>query len=350
MTRRTEIFARTALVAVSLLAAFLVLEVACRLHDRRSHMVLHWGNLIDAAKAGDPVSHSGGRYAHDALLGWVQRPNFVSADYSVDASGHRRTGPGTATGPAILAVGDSFTDGEGVADGETWPSYLETEFGRRTINAGVAGYGFDQMLLRAEREAGTARPALVIVSFIAHDLSRLEFSRLWFREKPWFAPDGDAPALKHVPVPPNSRDGGVMPALRTLFGWSLLIETVAERLDLIDAWYGDTERVLPVGAGDAIACRLVPRLARLGPPVLVVAQYDRGAWPDGGFDAEEHRRIVEFLHCAERAGLATLDLFEPLRREIGRRGLDALYDRPHHTAEGNRFVAHEIARALAARN
>ena len=43
-----------------------------------------------------------------------------------------------------MAVGDSFTFGDEVNDGQTWPAQLQQLTGRRVINGGVSGYGFDQ--------------------------------------------------------------------------------------------------------------------------------------------------------------------------------------------------------------
>jgi hypothetical protein len=41
--------------------------------------------------------------------------------------------------------------------------------GRRVLNGGVTGYGFDQMVLRAEQLIAAHKPSVVIASFIADD-------------------------------------------------------------------------------------------------------------------------------------------------------------------------------------
>ena len=78
---------------------------------------------------------------------------------------------------SILAVGDSYTYGDEVLDEETWPAQLQRLTGRPVLNGGVTGYGFDQIVLRAEQLAAIHRPSIIIVSFIAHDILRTETRR-----------------------------------------------------------------------------------------------------------------------------------------------------------------------------
>ena len=72
--------------------------------------------------------------------------------------------PADATaGPPVLATGDSYTQGDEVDNDHTWPAQLQGLLRRRTINAGVAAYGFDQIVLRTEQarargQAGADRP------------------------------------------------------------------------------------------------------------------------------------------------------------------------------------------------
>ena len=70
--------------------------------------------------------------------------------------------------------------------------------------AGVAGFGFDQTVLRAEALAPALHPSTIVVSFIADDLRRTEFARLWSADKPWFDVENGALVLRGVPVPPRT--------------------------------------------------------------------------------------------------------------------------------------------------
>ena len=73
-----------------------------------------------------------------------------------------------------------------MADGATWLAQLQRLAGRKVLNAGASGYGFDQSVLRAEKIAATRRPSAIVVSFIADDIRRTEMRRMWGAEKPYF--------------------------------------------------------------------------------------------------------------------------------------------------------------------
>ena len=97
----------------------------------------------------------------------------------IDAAGLR--GDGQPTGPRragelrILAAGDSFTYGHGMADGETYPAVLQSLLrasGRdaTVLNAGRPGYGMDQTY-RAILERWLAlEPDLIVVGVHCSDV------------------------------------------------------------------------------------------------------------------------------------------------------------------------------------
>src|SRR5262249_3143178 len=93
------------------------------------------------------------------------------------------------------------------------------------------------------------------------------------------------------------------------------------------------------------------RLAKLGMPVIVLAQYGRGVWiADGAYKAKAFRDIATVLRCAGDAGLIPFDLAEPLTAAVQARGLDALFRSEHHTPEGNRVTAELILQELVRRH
>ncbi len=125
---------------------------------------------------------------------------------------------------------------------------------------------------------------------------------------------------------------------------------MVERLGIQRGWYFSEVRGAPAGAGEAIACLLMPRLAALGVPVVVMAQYSRGYWKDNGlYGTAEHRAVRTVLGCAAAAGLIPVDLSETLKGVVDARGADALYRSDHHSAEGNRVVADLVMRELVNR-
>src|SRR5262245_5312857 len=66
----------------------------------------------------------------------------------------------------ILAVGDSFTFGQQVANDETWPACLERKLKKGVANGGVPGYGTAQALERAKRELKTHKYKTIILSIL----------------------------------------------------------------------------------------------------------------------------------------------------------------------------------------
>jgi hypothetical protein len=359
--KAAERAAPIALVAGSVLLALAVLEGGCRLLTLGPSSLLQWPNLAaqlmkDTDSDGDTPSDDGCRYRHDATVGWSLPANCTSPGFNV-ADGFRRTpnlAPGAAplAEPPVLATGSSFTIGIEGADGETWPAYLQAESGRRVVNAGVSGYSLDQTVLQTERLAPRIRPRVIVVGFTPGDIWRTELQVAYSREKPAFAVRGDTMGggrleLINVPIPPRSRPA--LPLAARWLGWSALAHEVVERLAIRDGWYYEETRATPPGTGETISCLLMPRLARLGVPVVVVAQYGRGYWEaDAAYMATAAGATARVLGCAEKAGLVVFDLAPPLKAAIEARGLATLYRSEHHSAEGNRVMAdlifHELVR------
>jgi lysophospholipase L1-like esterase len=280
-------------------------------------------------------------HVRDDLLGWAPRAGHSEADVTIDADGLRVTGPAPApagTAP-VLAVGDSFTYGEGVFDAEAWPAQLQGLVDRRVLNGGVSGYGFDQIVLRAEQLALALRPSVIVVSFIADDLQRTEMSRMWGYDKPWFAIEEGQLRLKGVPSRRRGR--------------SLLPPRLVERFFMaltpsLQALLGYHVRVHRRGTGPAIAGRLVERLAALQAKgrtrIMVLAQYDPNVWIDRAFANEQRGLAQSVLDRAKDNGLATLDSFARLAAEPEPR---ALYRSYHMNPRGNLVIARLVATALA---
>jgi hypothetical protein len=341
---------RITLVVCSVLFSLVVLEFTCRLLRGGPTALAHWPNLPRERMESDD---SGGcAYIDDATLGWALPPYCKSPTYNVDANGFRaKPGQARPAGPLLLATGSSFVQGDEAADDETWPAYLQSMIGRRVVNAGVSGYSLDQTVLRTERLVPRLRPVVVIVGFTAGDIWRNELSVAYSRQKPYFAVVEGRLELKNVPVPGTVRGPVPMPAAARVLGQSMLADEIVERLAIRSGWYYDEMQALPSGSGPTISCLLMARLAKLGVPVLVLAQYGRGVWiADGAYKAKALRDIHTVLGCAGEAGLIAYDLVEPLKPVIEARGLDALFRIEHHTPEGNHIVAELIQRELERRH
>ncbi|MDP2332581.1 MAG: GDSL-type esterase/lipase family protein [Reyranella sp.] len=345
------------LVLGSIVAGLILLELGLRASTWV--YLFNWPNFVLGARTVHTERDSG-RHIHDARLGHTPRPNYAAPGLTIDADGLRLTGepPASAAGTggpilggSILAVGDSFTFGEEVADDEAWPAQLQQLVGRRVLNAGVSGYGFDQIVLRAETLAATFAPSAIIVAFIADDIRRTEMRRLWGADKPYYDIEKETLTLRNVPVPPRAAPQATLNFWHRILGYSYLADFLMRRLDLLYDWYGDHLRVHPAGTGERIACLLTERLAELqrsgGARVLVVAEYDRVVWDDPAFAAEQRRLTEGLLACARQRGLDTIDSFAVMSRHAGDKGPRGLYVQWHMNAEGNRLIARAIAADLA---
>jgi hypothetical protein len=121
-------------------------------------------------------------YQSDPLLGWIGRPNlrqrFVSREFDVvvehDASGFRKPEP-PAPGEAlrqVLVLGDSFTWGSGVAQGELFTDHLQRSLAPEVAitNRGTNGIGTGQQYLLLDRELAQRRYDSVLLQFTANDV------------------------------------------------------------------------------------------------------------------------------------------------------------------------------------
>lgn len=332
--------ARLGLVTASLLASLVLLEAGYRLLLWGPEGLVKWPNLVYQRMGIGPGSDRC-QYAYNARIGWVSPANCVSEPYNSDGDGFRRSTPQASLAePPILVTGSSFAKGDEVNDNEAWPAYLQDMIGRKVLNAGVSGYAFDQTVLSAEQLVQKVKPMLVIASFTPGDIRRAELKVAWSRDKPFFTANEGKLDLHNVPVPGKPGEPVRFPLAAEWFGRFALAELVAERLGVRQGWYFREVRGAPAGTGEAIACLLMPRLAALGVPVLVMAQYSRNYWDDNGlFGTAHHRAVRRVLGCAAAAGLIPFDTADTLKSAIDDRGAAALYRTDHHSAEGNRVVA-----------
>jgi lysophospholipase L1-like esterase len=134
------------------------------------------------------------------------------------------------------------------------------------------------------------------------------------------------------------------------FGWSVLLDTVLIHQGRQYEWLVDHRRATPPGTGARLACPLLRRLAALGVPTLVVAQYDFYVWQNAEFAAEQRRVSQAVLKCAEAAGLASLDLYDRTEQAVRTRGLETMYLTWHPSPAGYRLIAEAIAAELERRH
>lgn len=333
------------LVAGSVLVTLLLLEFGCRAATGR---LGDWHNIILRQRI-ETKAQTDGRHVYDPALGWVPHPSYSFEGGSNDDHGWRITpAPAgvTPSEPPVLVVGDSIGHGDELTDAQAWPALLQARLGRRTINAAVSGYGLDQIVLRAETIARETRPAQLIVSFAADDLRRSEMKRAWGVEKPYFDLANGELMLRNSPAPPSPAPIDSLDVWHWLFGWSVLVDTILKHQGWQYEWSIDHVRVLPRGAGQHMACPLMRRIAGLGVPTLVVAEYNRWVFQDMDYQRETRQLTSLVLKCAADAGLKALDMFEPIDRAVRAQGLDAIYLSSHPGPTGAEIASERISAAL----
>lgn len=349
-TRSREALFRTLLVFGSLLVGLVVLECGVRTVDPGpSGSLTDWHNIIRQQRV-FTRDYTKARARYDAALGFVGTPNYSVEGFHYDAKGFRVT-PAPAGAalaePPILAVGGSYTLGDEVADDETFPSQLQALAGRRTINAGMEAYGLDQMVLRAEVVAASDRPAAIVVSFGADNLRRTEMSRVWGVEKPYFTLTDGKLVLRNVPVPQSPDPATTLDIWQRLFGRSMLLDLALRHFGWQYEWSVDHVRVLPRDESVKLSCPLFKRLALLGVPTVVVAEYDPYLWTDPPYMKEQNALTDAVLRCAGAAGFVTIDPFDAIDKGMRTAGRDLYYRKGEHPSPAcHALVAKLVADAL----
>jgi hypothetical protein len=303
---------------------------------------------------------------YDSQLGWVHAPNLHGGGFVTGAYGARM--PGLEIVPlqsgAVLVVGDSFAAGSEVDDPDTWPARLERVTGTPVINAAVGGYGIDQIVLRAETLLPVLRPRVLLVQ------TRLGFGLVGARvsiyagaPKPYFVIRDDKLVRNNDPVPRGNVAREDIGWLRSVLGYSYLVQFAMTRLDLVQWWDAPALAVTKMANSSDeavdVTCHLMRRLAdlrdRSNVRIDLVLQYagTEGIEPTLAWEAD-HARIVG---CAEREALEVIDTLDALRSAY-RAGDLASYQRlwvmhdhdrlyGHMSPEGNELIANVIAQRLA---
>jgi hypothetical protein len=144
----------------------------------------------------EPRDNSG-RHLFDADVGHVYLPNFEQTIQTREFTTHWRSnaqglraerdfGPKPAGVARVVVVGDSFTVGDQVPYGETYPAVMQAEFDRllgpgrvEVLNAGFPGFGTVHERKWIEKFACALEPDLVVVGSTPNDLVENRFPILY---------------------------------------------------------------------------------------------------------------------------------------------------------------------------
>jgi hypothetical protein len=162
------------------------------------------------AYARPALDGAAGALLEDAHRGFRPAPGLRAKDddgatMSTNSRGHRGVAEHAVPKPPlvtrIVALGDSFTFGQGVPDDATWPAQLERLLpDTEVVNLGVSAYAHDQMYFALSDEGLALEPDVVILGFYPPDVIRDEMT-FYCNEKPRFSLGPDGWAIENVPVP-----------------------------------------------------------------------------------------------------------------------------------------------------
>lgn len=181
------------------------------------------GELI--VRAAIPVRNVGPTFSeYDPVYGKRLKKSFsctrtaaeFSMKFSTNSLGFRGPEPRSFPAGGVLFIGDSFTSGYGVDDGEEFPALIAqrlSEAGGGTavpvVNAGTGNTGNGYWLRFLEREFDLYRPRAIVFGFCVNDLL-----------------DNAVEQLYEVDQHGRLRDSGIMPRQEAARGAQAVIEAV----------------------------------------------------------------------------------------------------------------------------
>jgi hypothetical protein len=303
---------RVALACALVPVALIALDLGYRAQSHRPLLAL---DDLRAARIARLMFGDRGRF--DPVLGWAPSDAYASAGYNTLDQGIRRNfDEKEIRAGGILAVGDVFTEGGvEVADDGTWPAHLERMTGEPVVNAGVAGYAADQIVLRAEQLLPKVRPSTLVVGLFEETIARAGQSSFG-ASKPYFTLDNGRLSY-HAPreAEPNALSG--WPAgVRHILARSAVLDVVLSRI-APGYWQGKADEQAFQSAGNdpvGVTCALLERVAKRarqgGTRVLLLLQYARKTVLERMEPGDEMKSVAA---CAAPAGLEVIDQFEGLR-------------------------------------
>ncbi len=308
--------------------------------------------------------------AYDPTVGWVNKPghegrqvksNQFDVAITIDSQGCRRAGPPPAD-PVLrlLVLGDSFTFGHGVNDGETFSAYLERLMEKSLVlNAGCVGTGHDQhyLLFKKWEQMGGVKPDLVIWGFSSADIPRntVPFRRLVDTEtgldygKPLFVLKKGKLELTNVPTPEPAQ---VEPALQAWWAERERSHTFVGRFfrrsrAIRVAWdmAGDKLRQMPLAR--AIGGEFVEECRRQNVPLVIVNLPTR-RWLNTRNPINRMKSRMSDSLLRELADKHNARVIDCTPGFLAQSDLDALFIKDgHYSPAGHAVVAEVIAEALS---
>jgi lysophospholipase L1-like esterase len=336
---------RVALIAGGVLIGALLVELALR-------------TVYTIPEVADPLYSC---HQSDSVLGWrgrrdlrmrFRRPDFdVLVEHGRD--GWRRPDPPPPANPVrrILVLGDSFTWGWGVDQGDVFSDHLQRRLpaGVAVYNRGVNGYGTGQEYLLLQQELAARSYDVVVLLFFGNDVADNVNPKRGRR--PLFALEG--PAL----VPPNRPPQPLMSPLQRFFkDHSRAYQLADVAVDAMRRWLRDEDHAPPVDPSDvafsqlpgrAVTMRLLAEMRRLatahGAQFVLVYVPDAGEVEPGRAGDPSRRAVHAMIHAvAARDAIPLIDLTDAFAAQA-RRGRVLIFPHDDHwTPAGHALAAQTL--------
>ena len=204
-----------------------------------------------AIRAFAPVRNVGPSFTtYDRAYGKVLKPSTsvtrMSPEFTMRLSTNSRGFRGPEIGSmgrgSILFLGDSFTMGYGVTDGEEYPAIVRKVMadsspppGIEVVNAGIGDSGTGWPIKFLRRDAGALKPRIVVFQICGNDFEDNVNERLFKL--------ADSGELLELPVPPPSAGRGLQRLVESVpgLGYSHLVG-LARQIRVPQAWRARAEK------------------------------------------------------------------------------------------------------------
>ena len=295
---------------------------------------------------------------YDALLGWSHVPGVRIPDlygpgtmFTTNSEGLRGSEEYAKEVPAgkyrVVALGDSFTMGFGVADGQSYPAQMQALCpALQTVNMGQGGYAMDQDYLWYRRDGVKLDADVLLFAVIADDFFRMQGDNFIGYGKPVLRANNGTLAVENVP-PPNWGSRLVLRRARAFVESLATVRTLrwivhhGEAPKDEDPFHGTVKPETFAAAG--LALDELARLSASRNQRFVIA-YLPTSFLLAKEPTPERKWLTEY---AARSHVPFIDLVPEFDR-LTPAEIATLYRWDYHyTVEGNRFVAAAILRRLA---
>lgn len=335
----------------SLVLTLIFLEISARVYKSEYEFVNFWELTRNLFGSGYPTEFH-------QQLGWIPKHGFTGkknawgTEVTIQKEGIRANGKSAIDSSKpkedlILAVGDSFTFGDQVSDHETWPANLEKLTGIRTLNAGVFGYGVDQIYLRMKSLAIKYKPTIIVFSFIPSDVSRCELSERTSVAKPYFQIRNNSLLLRNEHIRKKSKSGNE-DFLRHMLGHSFLIHKLM--LHAFPGYWlqGSWLNKKVHSDGEAITCGIFKEIEDFLEEIPSVKEFYLLVQYRSHQSEDDLLVIDRVLNCIKKNKIRIIDL-RHLLSDIRKNNYQDYQDlfQGHMSAEGNLFVAKVLSKKIS---